>query len=103
MITINQYTIKSYFIGFILSTILTIIPFYIIEYCNILNKSTLLLIIISCAIIQIYIHLILFIHLNNILNQIWNVVSLIFTIFITFVLIFGSTWIMTHLHHNLMI
>lgn len=96
-------SIKSYFFGFILSLILTIIPFYVIEYCNLTHKSILLLIIISCAIIQIYIHLILFLHLNTIPNKIWHVISLIFTTFIIFVLILGSTWIMTHLHHNLMI
>lgn len=98
-----HYTSKSYFLGFILSVILTIIPFYIIGYCDLINKSVLLLIIISCAIIQIYVHLILFLHLNNISNQIWNIISLVFTIFVVFVLILGSIWIMEHLHHNLII
>lgn len=96
-------TYKSYLLGFVLSIILTIIPFYMIEYYSVINKLLLLLIIVSCAVIQIYIHLILFLHLNNIFHQMWNFISLIFTIFIIFILILGSTWIMTHLHHNLMI
>lgn len=94
---------KSYFIGFVLSMILTIIPFYlVITDHKIFKKSTLFLIVISCAIIQIYIHLIFFLHINDASNKIWNLISLIFTTFITLILILGSIWIMTHLHHNLM-
>lgn len=100
--SINRCDFKSYFIGFILSIILTIIPFWAVKYHNTINKVILLILIISCAIIQIYIHLILFIHLNNTSNKIWNLISLIFTMFIVFILILGSIWIMTHLHHNLM-
>lgn len=101
--TIIHYTFKSYFIGFILSIILTVTPFYIIEYNIVSDKNTLLLTTIFCAVIQIYTHLILFLHLNDISNQIWQLISLVFTIFIIFILILGSIWIMTHLHHNLMI
>lgn len=100
---VNTYTIKSYFLGFVLSIIFTIIPFYTTAYCSTINKLTLFIIIITCAIIQIYIHLILFLHLNNTAHQKWHLISLIFTIFIIFILILGSIWIMTHLHHNLMI
>lgn len=103
MNTIIRHIPNTYFIGFILSVILTIIPFCAVKYCNFINKSIPLLIITICAFIQIYIHLVLFIHLNNTSNKIWNLISLIFTMFIIFILILGSIWIMTHLHHNLII
>lgn len=93
---------KSYLIGFILSLIFTILPFYITIY-NIFNTNILLIMIIVCAVIQIYIHLIYFLKIDNIFNKQWNILSLIFTIFILFILVFGSIWIMKHLHHNLMI
>lgn len=92
---------KSHWIGFLLSIFLTFIPFYIIQY-NCFEKNTLLNITIFCAIIQIYVHLVCFLHLGKMPHLEWNIISLIFTIFILFVLIFGSMWIMTHLHHNLM-
>lgn len=93
--------IKHYCIGFILSLIFTIIPFYIIQH-NCFEQQTSYIIVIFCAITQIYIHLIYFLHLNQISNQMWNIISLIFTTFIVLILITGSIWIMTHLHHNLM-
>lgn len=92
---------KSYYVGFLLSMLLTFIPFYII-HCNIFNKDISLIIIISCAIIQIYVHLIYFLHLGHMPHMKWNIISLVFTIFIIFILVLGSMWIMTHLHHNLM-
>lgn len=91
----------SYWIGFGLSMIFTTIPFYIMQY-NIFEKNISLIIIVLCAIIQIYIHLTYFLHLGcNMLNQEWYIVSLIFTIFIVLILVLGSIWIMTHLHYNL--
>ncbi|ADV33641.1 cytochrome o ubiquinol oxidase, subunit IV [Candidatus Blochmanniella vafra str. BVAF] len=97
----NNNSNTSYFIGFVLSLILTIIPFYTIQY-NIFDKKILLIITISCALIQIYIHLVYFLHLIHISDRKWIITSLIFTIFIVFILVLGSVWIMTHLHHNLM-
>lgn len=94
---------KSHWIGFVLSMILTTIPFYIIQY-NIFEKNISLTIIVLCAIIQIYVHLTYFLHIGfNTVNQAWYIVSLVFTIFIVLILVLGSIWIMTHLHYNLML
>ncbi|AGC03522.1 cytochrome o ubiquinol oxidase protein CyoD [Candidatus Blochmanniella chromaiodes str. 640] len=98
----NGYTQKSYLIGFVLSLVLTIVPFFMVTYDTI-NKKILINIIVFCSIMQIIVHLIFFLHLGNVSNQAWNLISLIFTIFIVFILVLGSVWIMTHLHHNLMI
>lgn len=93
---------RSNWIGFGLSMIFTVIPFWIIKYNTFTRKISLIIIIMS-AIIQIYIHLIYFLHLNHELNQKWFIISLIFTVFILLILVLGSIWIMTHLHCNLMI
>ncbi|WP_236840124.1 cytochrome o ubiquinol oxidase subunit IV [Blochmannia endosymbiont of Camponotus nipponensis] len=68
-----------------------------------INKNLLKYIIIFCSITQVFVHLIFFLHLENTPHQTWNLISLIFTVFIVFILVLGSIWIMTHLHHNLMI
>lgn len=93
---------KTHWIGFLLSIFFTIIPFLTVQY-NLFEKNTLLIIIVFCAIIQIYIHLVYFLHIQKMPHPEWSIISLIFTIFILFILILGSIWIMTHLHHNLMI
>lgn len=98
----NGYTQKSYLIGFVLSVVLTIVPFVMVTH-DAINKKILINIIVFCSIMQIIVHLIFFLHLGNVSNQAWNLISLIFTIFIVFILVLGSVWIMTHLHHNLMI
>lgn len=98
----NSYTQKSYLIGFVLSVVLTIVPFFIVTH-DAINKKILINIIVLCSVVQIFVHLIFFLHLGHISNQSWNLISLIFTIFIVFILVLGSIWIMTHLHHNLMI
>lgn len=92
---------QPHWIGFILSIFLTSIPFYIIQY-QVFKHNILLAITICCAIAQVYIHLIYFLHLGHMPHLAWNIISLIFTIFIVFVLVIGSLWIMIHLHHNLM-
>lgn len=97
---INSMNVSNW-LGLLLSIFFTSIPFCMIYY-NFFEKNTLLIITIFCAIIQIYIHLVFFLHLGHMLHAEWNIISLIFTIFILFILILGSIWIMTHLHHNLM-
>lgn len=97
----NKSSIQTHWVGFILSIFLTIIPFYIIK-CNFFEKNISLIMIIICAVVQIYVHLIYFLHLGRMTHTRWNLISLIFTIFIVFILVLGSIWIMTHLHHNLM-
>ncbi|QOI11185.1 cytochrome o ubiquinol oxidase subunit IV [Blochmannia endosymbiont of Colobopsis nipponica] len=97
----NHVKHQSYLIGFIFSLILTTIPFLIATFLN-YNRSISIALLILCAIIQITIHLICFLHLNKPKKQKWNFISLIFTILITTILITGSLWIMNHLSHNLM-
>jgi cytochrome o ubiquinol oxidase operon protein cyoD len=56
-------SVKSYLIGFVLSIILTAIPFYLVMSGD-YSKVTTLWSIVSLAIIQIFVHLKYFLHLN---------------------------------------
>ncbi|MBU2923563.1 cytochrome o ubiquinol oxidase subunit IV [Colwellia sp. 4_MG-2023] len=56
-------SVKSYLIGFVLSIILTAIPFYLVMSGD-YSKVTTLWSIVSLAIIQIWVHLKYFLHLN---------------------------------------
>ncbi|MGP1939544.1 MAG: cytochrome o ubiquinol oxidase subunit IV [Arsenophonus sp. ET-DL9-MAG3] len=93
---------KTYLIGFILSLILTVIPFLIVMNNTISYYAT-LWIIISAAIIQILVHLIYFLHMNASLNGNWNLIAFLFTILIISIIVIGSLWIMYHININMML
>ena len=56
-------SVKSYLIGFVLSVILTAIPFYMVMSGD-FSKATTLYSIITLAVVQIWVHLKYFLHLN---------------------------------------
>lgn len=94
--------VKYYINGFLFSIFLTIIPFFIARN-HFFSYSVNQLIIIFCSFIQIIIHFIYFLHLNNIQKNYWYLISLLFIIIIMFIVVFGSIWIMFNLDHHLML
>ncbi|AUH01706.1 cytochrome o ubiquinol oxidase subunit IV [Pectobacteriaceae bacterium CE70] len=95
-------SVKSYLIGFILSIILTVIPFSMVMTGSASN-STVILTVVGCAIIQILVHLVYFLHLNTSSEGRWNVVALVFTVLIIGIVVTGSIWIMWSTHYNMML
>ncbi|VFP80133.1 cytochrome o ubiquinol oxidase subunit IV [Candidatus Erwinia haradaeae] len=94
------HKIQSYLIGFILSIILTFIPFLMVIN-NIGSETTLFSFALICAIIQIIVHLIYFLHLNRKSEGGWNFIAVLFTTLVISVIIIGSLWIMWHLNYNM--
>ena len=70
-------SVKSYAIGFILSVILTLIPFGLVMYPS-LPKDVTLWIVLAFAVIQVLVHLVYFLHLDRSEAQRNNVVAFIF-------------------------
>lgn len=95
-------TAKSYFIGFILSVILTVIPFALVMSASV-SYSTTLICVIGMAVIQVIVHLVYFLHLNTASQERWNLVALLFTVVIIGILVVGSLWIMYNLNINMMV
>ncbi|CAL4325338.1 Cytochrome bo(3) ubiquinol oxidase subunit 4 [Buchnera aphidicola (Protaphis terricola)] len=94
--------VKYYVCGFFLSILLTIIPFIITKngyFSYFIHRFT----IIFCAIFQIIVHFICFLHLNNIKKNFWYLISLLFVLVIIFIVVFGSIWIMFNLNHHVLI
>lgn len=94
--------VQSYINGFLFSILLTIIPFFIVKnqfFSYLMTR----LIILFCAILQIIIHFIYFLHLNSIQKSYWYFASLLFILIIIFIVVFGSIWIMINLNHHIMI
>ncbi|WWO98080.1 MAG: cytochrome o ubiquinol oxidase subunit IV [Candidatus Dasytiphilus stammeri] len=93
-------SVQNYLIGFILSIILTVIPFLIVMTRRLPYHST-LFIIVTCAVVQIIVHLVCFLHLNSFAKEEvrWNLLALIFSILIIALLVIGSLWIMWNLNY----
>ena len=97
----NHGSVKSYGIGFILSVILTVIPFYLVMNPS-LPKDMTLLVIIGFAVIQIVVHLYYFLHLDGSKAARSSVTSFLFTALVIALLVGLSLWIMFSIHTSMM-
>ncbi|NBF03466.1 cytochrome o ubiquinol oxidase subunit IV [Pseudomonas sp. Fl5BN2] len=94
-------SVKSYAIGFILSVILTVIPFGLVMYPS-LPKDVTLWIVLAFAVIQVLVHLVYFLHLDRSEAQRNNVVAFIFAALVIVLLVGLSLWIMFSIHTVMM-
>ena len=93
---------KQYAVGFILSVILTVIPFGMVMAGG-FSRSLLVTVIAITAVAQVLVQLVYFLHMNSSSEQRWNVIAFIYTILCIAILLVGSVWIMNYLHYNMMI
>ncbi len=98
---VSRGSLKSYLTGFVLSLILTAIPFALVM-SGALSSSAALAGIFSAGLVQILVHLHYFLHLDTSSAARWNVVALIFTLLIMVLFVGGTIWIMNSLYHRMM-
>lgn len=94
-------SVKSYIIGFILSIILTVIPYALVVNHE-LSRKMLVLSVILFAIAQLLVQLIFFLHLGMKPEQRNNTLSFLFTLIIVVLIAGGSLWVMWNLNYNMM-
>jgi cytochrome o ubiquinol oxidase operon protein cyoD len=92
---------KSYMIGFILSVILTVIPFGLVM-TGVLPTQTTGLLIVAAAAVQMVVHMVYFLHMSPKSEGGWNMLALLFTIVVVVICLAGSIWVMYHLNTNMM-
>lgn len=93
---------RDYTIGFVLSVILTAIPFWLVMG-DVLNSSlNTALVILGFGAVQIVVHMIYFLHMNTKSEGGWNMLALIFTAVLVVITLVGSIWVMFHLNTNMM-
>ncbi|MFZ4285335.1 cytochrome o ubiquinol oxidase subunit IV [Variovorax sp. HJSM1_2] len=98
----SHSTFKGYAIGFVLSIILTAIPFWLVMN-NVLGSSgRTALVVLAFAAVQIVVHMIYFLHMNTKSEGGWNMLALIFTVVLVVITMAGSLWVMFHLNTNMM-
>ena len=95
-------TLKSYLIGFILSVILTAIPFWLVMTNKLDNTQATQFAIMGMAVVQIIVHMMYFLHMNFKSEGGWTMMALMFTITIVVIMLAGSMWVMYHLNTNMM-
>jgi cytochrome o ubiquinol oxidase operon protein cyoD len=100
--SVPHSTLKGYATGFVLAVILTAIPFWLVMHGVIKDSSTLGLVLLGLAGVQIVVHMIYFLHMNSKLEQGWTMLALVFTLMLLVIMLSGSIWVMYHMNHNMM-
>ena len=94
-------SMRDYVIGFVLSVILTAIPFWLVM-AKVLPPGTTAFVILGFAAVQIVVHMVYFLHMNAKAEEGWSMLSLIFTLVLVVIMLAGSIWVMYHLNTNMM-
>ncbi len=64
--------------------------------------STTLAVVVICAVVQVIVHLVYFLHLDSKSEDGWNLVAIVFSAIIILIVVVGSLWIMWNLNYNMM-
>jgi len=91
---------QSYTVGFISSLLLTMLSFYLVAF-SALPPQTMYIVVGAFAIIQLFVQLVFFLHLNTSSKGSWNLLSFLFTLVVVLVLVIGTLWIMYNLYDKM--
>jgi cytochrome o ubiquinol oxidase operon protein cyoD len=95
-------TLRGYLVGFVLSVLLTAIPFWLVMHRGAIPPGSLALVILAFAAVQIVVHMVYFLHMDAKSQGGWNLLSLLFTLILVVITLSGSLWVMFHLNRNMM-
>jgi cytochrome o ubiquinol oxidase operon protein cyoD len=95
-------SMKGYLTGFILSVILTAVPFWLVMDHVITSPGWTTATILFLAAVQIFVHMVYFLHMNTRSEGGWSMLALIFTLVMVIITLSGSIWVMYHLNANMM-
>jgi len=97
----GQGSLKAYLSGFTIALAFTLLAYYVATQ-HIFSDWIHPFSIGALGLIQSWLLLYLFLDVGKEPSPQWNVLSLLFTIMVTLILVLGSIWIMYHLNYNLM-
>jgi len=89
----------SYIVGFGLSVVLTLVSFVLVGQHFLPNKGFVMIALAVLALVQLFIQVVFFLHVNTSPYARWNLLSFIFTVFVVVILAGGSLWIMYNLDY----
>lgn len=94
-------TLPAYILGLVLSFILTAAAFFLVDK-HLLSDASLYISVAVLALLQFCVQSLCFLRLNAGPEGRWNLYPFMFAIFVVFVVIGGSLWIMYNLNYNMM-
>jgi cytochrome o ubiquinol oxidase operon protein cyoD len=95
-------SVKGYLTGFLLSVVLTAIPFWLVMGKVLPSSGATAAVILGFAAVQIIVHMVYFLHMNSTIEGGWSLLALIFTGALLVIMLSGSIWVMYHLNTNMM-
>jgi len=95
-------TFSGYMTGFVLSIVLTAIPFWLVMAKVIADRNVAVLVLGGFAVVQILVHMVYFLHMNGKIEGGWTMLSTIFTVVFVAIAIAGTLWVMFHMNTNMM-
>lgn len=98
----SHSTLSGYITGFVLSVILTAIPFWLVMGRPFDSAALTAVLVIGFAVVQIFVHMVYFLHMDTKAEGGWSVMALIFTLILVLIALTGSLWVMYHLDRNMM-
>ncbi|MCM5555925.1 cytochrome o ubiquinol oxidase subunit IV [Pleomorphomonas sp. NRK KF1] len=93
-------SLHHYARGMLLSVILTLAAFALVMTGALPRNATIFVILVLAA-IQIFVHLVDFLHIDGSLEQRWNVYAALFALLVVGILVGGSIWIMFSAHERM--
>ncbi|HET6747138.1 MAG TPA: cytochrome o ubiquinol oxidase subunit IV [Candidatus Saccharimonadales bacterium] len=93
--------VVAYVTGYLLSIFLTLLAYFTVTSGNFAPFITIALIL-SFAVVQLFVQLIFFLHLGSESRPRWRLVTLGFGVLVVGIVVFGSLWIMDNLNYNMM-
>ncbi|MGN6818028.1 MAG: cytochrome o ubiquinol oxidase subunit IV [Sphingomonas sp.] len=97
-----HFSRRTYLIGFLLSVVLTALPFWLVMTHALADPRVTAAVIVGSAFVQILVHTLCFLHVNSRVEGGWTLMAYIFTAVVVLICISGSLWIMHHLNTNMM-
>jgi cytochrome o ubiquinol oxidase subunit IV len=95
-------SLSEYMIGFVLSVVLTAIPFWLVMAKVITDRNTAVLVLGALAVVQIVVHMVYFLHMNGKVEGGWTMLSTIFTVVFVAIAIAGTLWVMFQMNVHMM-
>lgn len=93
---------SGYMTGFVLSIVLTAIPFWLVMAKVITERNTAVLVLGAFAVVQILVHMVCFLHMNGKVEGGWTLLSTIFTVVFVAIAIAGTLWVMYQMNVHMM-